>query len=91
MLTILVGIIASVAAEAVTLVNKWLSGTVLKGDGAFVIAMLLSLVAAIIKIYFVPLASFQSFLASFTEIWAVSQVFFIGVVQLLGLDVKPSA
>lgn len=88
LLTILIGIGASVVTELITWINKLLSGTVLKGDGAFMLAALVAFVGATVKIYLIPTVGFQEFLASFASIWAVSQVIFLGFIQLFDLDVQ---
>lgn len=88
MLTIILGIATSIAAELVTWLNKKLDGTVLKGDAAFFIAAVVAFIAAAVKLFLVPNVSFQDFLTGFAQIWAVSQGFFLIVIQLFGLDVK---
>ncbi len=91
MLTILIGIASSIAAEIITWINSKLSGTVLKGDGALVFAVVIAFIGAVVKIYLVPNSSFHEVLTSASEIWAVSQIFFFGVIRLLGLDIKDTS
>jgi len=90
MITILIGISSSVVAELVTWLNKQLSGTVFKGDAAFILAALVAFIGALVKVYLVPVPAFQEFLTQFAGVWAVSQGFILLVVQMFGLDVQPS-
>lgn len=90
MLTIIIGIASSIVAEAITWGNKRLSGTVLQGDAAFILASAVALAGAAIEIYVVPTATYQVFLTHWAQIWAVSQVWFLGVIQLFGLNVQPT-
>lgn len=91
--TLTIGVLASVAAEIITWINKKLTGTLLQGDGAFLLAAGVALIGGAIKVYStgVPLTDLGALWASFTQVWAVSTVFFLGVVQVLGLDVKPAS
>ena len=95
MLTILLGILSSTVAEIVTALNKKLAGTVLKGDGAFIIAFGVALPAAVLKEVLAPnftfseLLNYQHLLADFSEVFAISQVYFLFIVQKLNLDVQP--
>ena len=90
--TLTIGVFASIAAELITWVNKKLSGTVLQGDGAFLLAATVALVGGAIKVYStgVPLTDINALWASFTQVWAISTAFFLIVVQTLGLDVQPA-
>lgn len=94
MLTILLGILSSVATEVVTAINARLQNTVLKDDGAFLLAFGMAVPAAIIKEIVAPgfvwhdLTNFHHLYASFGEVFAVSQVYFVFVAQKLNLDVK---
>lgn len=91
-LTILLGILSSVATEVVTAINAKLEGTVLKGDGAFILSFGIALPAAIVKEFMMPgfdfhmLLNYQQLAANFSEIFAISQVYFLFVAQKLGLD-----
>lgn len=94
MLTVLsLGILSSVVSEFVTWLNSKLSGTVLKGDGAFFLASGIALIGGTFKVWHagVPLTDFGALWVSFTQIWAVSQVFFMVVVQTFHLDVNSNA
>lgn len=88
--TILIGFASSIVAEVITWINAKLSGTVLKGDGAFLFAAFISLIAAIVEVFIVPTATWHQFVSQFSLVWASSQAFFLLVVQLFGLDVKPN-
>jgi hypothetical protein len=91
--TILLGILSSYAAELVTAINKRLQGTVLSGEGAFLIAFGMALPAAILKEVLMPgfdwhtLLNWQQLIATFTEAFAVSQIYFLFVMEKLHLDV----
>lgn len=93
MLTLLLGILSSVAAEVVTAINAKLENTVLKGDGAFLLAFGMALPAAILKEIMMPgfdfhmLLNYQQLGVNFSEVFAVSQVYFLLVMQKLNLDV----
>lgn len=96
MLTILFGIISSIAAEIVTALNKKLQGTVLQGDAAFLIAFGMALPAAVLKEILAPgfvwsdLTNYAKLMTDFSEVFTVSQVYFLFIVQKLNLDVKPT-
>ncbi len=90
--TLVLGVAASFVSEAITWVNARLSGTVLKGDGAWIVAGVVALVASLFKVFYLDGASVPHDLPTlFTDlglIWAVSQVFFVWVVSRFNLDVK---
>ena len=94
MLTILLGILSSTAAEIVTALNKKLQGTLLQGDAAFLIAFGMALPAAAVKEVLTPgfswsdLTNLTMMARDFGEVFTVSQVYFLIVVQKLGLDVQ---
>ena len=87
--TLSLGVLASVATEAVTWINKKLSGTVLKGNGAFLLAAVVALIGGAFQVWQsgVPFA-WGSLYTSFAQIWVISQGFFLIVVQTLNLDVS---
>ncbi len=96
MLTILtLGVLSSIVAELVTWLNAKLSGTVLKGKAAFLFALIVALLGGAFQVWHngIPLNDWGALYTSFSQIWAVSQVFFIFIVQQFGLDVgsAPSA
>jgi hypothetical protein len=90
----LLGIVSSVATEVITWLNKKWSGTVLQGEGAFIFSAVVSLVIAVFQVLSsstLPAfswASLAQFGTVFSQIWVVSQVVFLGVVQTLKLDVS---
>ncbi len=93
LLVILLGIATSTIAEVVTAVNKKLNGTLLQGDGAFLVAFGLALIGAIFREVTIPgfqlstLTNWQHLTATFGEIFSISQVYFLFVVKKLSLDV----
>lgn len=95
MTLILLGIVSSVVAEIVTAINKKLSGTVLKGDAAFLLVFAISFVGAFVKEITMPgftwamLGDWQTLATTFGEIFTVSQVYFMFIMQKLNLDVQP--
>lgn len=88
--TIGIGVLASIAAEAVVWMNKKLTNTVLRGKGAFILALIVSFVGAGIKVWMDPalVLSWSTLGTAFAQVWAVAQVFFVLVVETLGLDVQ---
>ena len=93
MITILLGILSSVAAEVVTALNKKLQGTVLSGDAAFIIVFGISIVGAVIKEIVTPgftwpaLTDYATLTSDFAQVFAVSQLYFIFVMKKLSLDI----
>lgn len=93
-ITILLGIAASIFTEVATAVNKLLNNTVLKGDGAFLLAFGMAFIAAAIKEVTMPgfhladLYNYATLVQDFTETFTVSQIFFLVIYQRLGLDMK---
>jgi hypothetical protein len=94
---ILIGIITSTIAEVVTALNKRLTGTVLQGQAAFLIALVLALIGGAVKVFFIdgtPLpttydyASLKALFPAFAEVWTVAQVYFMFVTKTLSLDVQ---
>jgi hypothetical protein len=94
MIVILLGILASVFTEVATAINKLLNNTVLKGEGAFLLAFGMAFVAAVIKeitlpgFYLGELTNWSLLLQFFSETFTVSQVFFLAIYQQLGLDMN---
>lgn len=86
----ILGILASVATELITYINSKLNGTVLTGKGAFLLAIVLSLVGGIVKVWIAGDWSWGSISTDFAQVFAVSQVFFVFILQWLGID-TPSA
>ncbi len=87
MTPILLGIVASIATEIVTWINAKLNNTVLKGDGAFLLASGIAFLVAGVK-FFYGGGTLGTFFTDFSTIWASSQAFFLIVMQTLGLDVQ---
>jgi hypothetical protein len=93
MTSILLGIISSTVAEVVTWINKRLSGTVLKGNGAFLLAFVTAFCGAAIKEVTAPgfslatLHDWNTLSQTFGQIFTVSQLYFTFVVKKLNLDV----
>lgn len=90
------GIISSLATEVVTWLNKAFTGTVLQGDGAFVlstvVAFIIAIFAAVTSPGFVLASNWQSLVSEFAVVFASAQIWFVLVYQKLGLDIKaPSA
>lgn len=100
MLTTLgLGILTSHLTEVVVALNKRLQGTLLQGDGAFLLAGGMALIASLVKVFYIdgtPLPAFADYATwkaiapTFAEVWTVMQVYFLYVVQNLGLSVKQS-
>jgi hypothetical protein len=93
-ITLLLGIAASLFTEVATAINKVISGTVLKGDGAFILAFGIAFIAAVIDFVTTPgftlssITSWGSFVADFGQIFTISQIFFFVIYQKLGLDIN---
>lgn len=97
MLTIIFGILSSLATEIVTAINAKLQNTVLKGDGAFFLAIALAFPAAIVKEIVTPgfswdmLLNVQQIGTNFGLIFGISQVYFYLIAQKLNLDIPSPA
>lgn len=96
MLTLLWGVVSSMAAEVVTALNKRLQGTVLQGDAAFLVALGMAVVGGTFKEVMAPgfqwsdLMNIAKLATDWSEVFAVSQVYFLLVVEKLNLDVQSS-
>lgn len=89
--TVLLGIASSIASEVITWINKKLSGTVLVGDGAWLLSAAVAIILATAKVLMSGIPTdWVSFTTECAMIWATSQVFFIWIVQQFNVDV-PSA
>lgn len=87
--TLSIGVLSSIVAELITWINKKLSGTVLNGKGAFILAFIVAVVGAIVKIFFIDhAASWSNFWEEVPKIWTIAQLFFVAIVEGLKLDVK---
>lgn len=83
-----VGIAASLFTEVATWLNLKLSATVLKGDGAFLLAAIVALAFAIVQFFATGGGTLSTFVSHFTEIWASSTAFFLVILQTCGIDVS---
>jgi hypothetical protein len=76
---VLLGIAASLVAELVSLVNKWISGTAFKGQGAWWVAAVIALVAGFVKEFWFSGATVLSWGDFFTYsvvAFGISQIWF---------------
>jgi len=98
--TIALGVLSSTLAEGVTALNKRLQGTVLAGDAAFLIATGIAFLGGIAKVFWhdgnplpavTDFKSWQLLAPAFTEIWTISQMYFMLVTSKLNLSVQPDA
>ena len=98
--TLILGVLTSTVAEIVSALNKKLANTLLKGDAALLVALLMALIGAAIKVFYVDgvalpslhdFAAWQALYPSFAEVWTVSQIYFLYVTQKLNLDVQAPA
>ncbi len=89
--TLSIGILSSLATEAVNWLNVKLTNTVLHGKGAFTLALFVSFIGASFQVVHsgASLFDLQTLGTTFAQVWTVTQVFFIFVVQNLKLDVQP--
>ena len=91
--TIGVGVLSSVIAEVITWLNSKLSGTVLKGDGAFLLATVVAIICGFVKVWYsgVPFTNVTNLWVTFAQVWTASQAFFVIIVQTFNLDVKSTS
>lgn len=86
------GILSSIATEIITWLNKSLSGTVLQGDGAFIVATIVSFAIATITVVSVPgfhlSTNWQGLVGFFSVVFTSAQIWFVLVAKKLGLDVS---
>lgn len=83
----------SIVTEFITWINKKVTGTVFQGQGAFLLALIVGVVAAVIKVMvlpYIPGTLIQSVTAQFSLIFAASQVFFYWIIKTFGLNVGSS-
>lgn len=61
-----------------------------QGKGAFLVAAVIALVGGAFQVWHngVPLNNWGALATSFAQVWTVSQIFFVAVVQMFGLDVQ---
>ena len=93
LITIGTGVLASIIAEVITWLNQKLSGTVLKGDGAFLLATVVALICGFVKVWSsgVPFTNITNLWVTFAQVWTASQAFFVIIVQTFNLDVKATS
>ena len=89
--TLIFGLASSLVAELIVWLNQKLSGTVLKGDAAWLLAAAVAIIAATVKVVAggVP-TNWSMFATECATIWTVSHVFFVAIVQQFNLDVQSS-
>lgn len=92
--SLILGVVSSTIAEIITWVNKKLSGTLLKGDGAFILAFGSAFIFSVVKEVMLPGFSlagvFQNWhmlAATFGEVYAASQVYFYWILQKFSIQV----
>lgn len=89
---VLLGIGASLATEAITWLNALLNKTVLKGDGAFILAIVVSFIFGFFKVYLTGTPMTLTNLSIvWTQTFAISQVAFVFIVNWLGLTVQSNS
>ena len=87
--TILIGIGSSIIAEVVAWLNKKFSGTFLDGKGAFVFTFAVSVSGALISMAIKhETIDWKNLSATFSQIFAYSQIFFQFVIKNFNLDIK---
>jgi len=93
MLTISLGVLSSVATELIVWLNQKLQGTVLQGKASFLLATVVSVVIACVKVFYVDgvpfaIGNYTTMAPIFAQVFAASQIFFVLVVKNLNLDVQ---
>lgn len=85
--------------EVVVAINKKLQGTLLQGNAAFLLALGTAFVASLVKVFYfdgtplpalADLETWRAIAPQFAMIWTVMQVYFLYIMQDLGLDVGGS-
>lgn len=87
----LFGIASSLATEVVTWLNKAWTDTVLHGRGAFFLSLVIALLVAAGKLLFVDhvgVGSWEELISFTSQVWTISQIWFVLIATRLGLDVK---
>jgi len=80
------GIGSSLLTEAITWVNKKLSNTLLRGRGSFIVIFVISFVAA--WIHQGNFSNWKDLYLQASQIFAVSQVWFVLIATKAGIEVK---
>ncbi len=86
----LLGIAASILTEAISWVNKKIQGTPFKGDGAQIVILIISFIGAIVRVLIsgYQVIDFPTLLALFSQVYAVSQVYFLFIGQWYAVKSK---
>lgn len=93
MITLLLGILSSVATDVVAALNLKLKGTVLEGDAAFLVAFGIAFPLALVKemlapaFHFADLTNLTILAQNFSEVFAVSQAYFYLIAKQLNLRI----
>lgn len=88
----LLGIASSILTEVVTWVNKKLSTTPLKNDGSFIVVACISIILAVVKLFFVQHLAFNwnDLVGTSSAIFAAAEIYFVFIASKLGLTVNPN-
>ena len=85
--TVLIGILVPLFTELVTLINKKISGTTLSGKGAWILAVCIAFIGGIIDYTIKGNGTFQSLGKDVMAIYAISEVFFNGIMTTFKMTV----
>jgi hypothetical protein len=86
LVTGLLGLASSLAAEAISWLSKKLQGTPLQGSASFIVAALVAFVGGAVKVYLN--GGTGSLWADFGEVFAISEIYFNLVATNLNLVVS---
>lgn len=88
----LLGVAASILAEVISWVSKKIEGTPFKGDGAQIVILIVSFVGAIVKVLTggYQVVDFPTLLVFFSQVYAVSQIYFLFIGQWYEVKSKES-
>lgn len=93
MTTILLGILSSIGTDLINWLNRKFKGTVLEGNGAFILSLLVAVIASTVKLYYIDgtVISWdnkEAVVGQFGAIWATSQIYFQVISKTLGIQVS---
>ena len=90
---ILISIILSESQKIISAINKKLQGTTIEGQAGFILSISLALIVAAIKIFFIDhqVINWNNFGSVFSEVWAMSQIYFKLITQKLNLNIPSSS